>query len=126
MGTSLTSAGIAYPDGSSQTFAPGIKSVQTIFANPYGTLSGGDYSYSVNLSINAVDVTKSFILRPGTMQWDNYYYDSGLGWVYETLVIYVSVKFVNITNNISSTVQLSQTYGYNTGRSFRFQIIEFK
>lgn len=112
MATTATSTGILFPNGTTQTFAPGVKSVQSIFANPYGTVTGGDFTRSVNITIAAVDITKCIIFFPTWLQ----YYDNGY-----TSFAWISVKLLN-----STTVQLSQSFSYNTQRAFRFQIIEFK
>jgi hypothetical protein len=112
MTASLLSNGLQYPDGDIQTTSPGVRSVQNLFVNPYGTVSGGDYgNRTVNITISSVNITKCILFYPGWLQ----YYDNGY-----TSFLFFTAKLTSATN-----LQLSQTYYYNSQRSVRIQIIEF-
>ena len=112
MPTTVRTDGILFSDSTLQTFASGVKSVQSIFAYPKGSLTG-DYgsSRAVNITISSVDVSKSFILYP-----HNTRLNSGSGTVYA-----VTAKFIN-----STTVQLCPLTTDTNITSLRFQVIEFK
>lgn len=109
--TTLLSNGVLFPDNSVQLSACNIKSVQSIFANPKGSVSGGDFPNAVNVSIAAVDPLKSFILYP-----------NGIETTTRNIFRTMTAKFLN-----GSTVQLAcDDTSAVSFYSIRFQVVEFQ
>jgi hypothetical protein len=111
MATTLLSNGLQYPDGTIQYQACKIKSVQNLFVNPKGSVSGGDFAYASNITIAAVNTSKSFILYPNGPETTTTY-------IFRTM----TAKFLN-----STTVQLccdnaASVSFYNV----RIQVVEFQ
>jgi hypothetical protein len=111
MPTTISSSALTFPTGLSQITSPGVKSVQSVFANPYGVVFFGDYPRSVNITISPVEPTKCVILYSTWLQ----FYVNGY-----TAFAMMTAKILN-----STTLQLSQTYTSDTLRSVRIHVIEF-
>lgn len=112
MTTSINEFGINFASGT-QFYPSGVISSQSFYTYISGTLTGGDYAYSTNITISAVDVGSSIILGPNWVQ----YYDP-----------YGNNSFAAITIKLISptTVQISSTARLYTYRAIRFQVIQFQ
>lgn len=111
MATTILSNGVQFPDNSVQLSACSIKSVQTFFVNPKGSVSGGDFPNAVNVGISPVDPLKSFILYPNGIQ-------TTTNLIFRTM----TAKFLD-----SSTVQLAcDDSGSVSFYDIRFQVVEFQ
>jgi hypothetical protein len=107
---SVISTGIQFSDSSVQTTRSGIKSVQSIFAYPKGSLTG-DYgsSRAVNITISSVNTSKSFILLPNSINSQVNY----------SIPRMITAKFID-----STTIQLCVNTSFNVYNA-RIEIIEF-
>lgn len=112
--TALLSTGVQFSNAT-QTSRAGIKSVQTFLVGGESSLSG-DYgaSTAINVTINAVNTSKSFILHGPTVLY--MYYNNGYFYYYQN----VTFKFID-----STTVQLSKTTTYGITYPIRVQVVEF-
>lgn len=108
---SLSSTGVQFSNGL-QTTVAGLKSVQSIFANP-STSIAGDYgnATAVNITIAAVDTSKSFLIYGPVAPVSDFYYS-----YFKSM----TMKFIN-----STTVQISLSTTLEPMYKVRFQVVEF-
>jgi hypothetical protein len=111
MPTTILTNGVQFPDSSVQTVASNIKSVQSIFAYPKGSLTGDYGSTAVNITISSVNTSKAIILYPSAVESSTY-----------SSYRLISAKFIN-----STTVQFCcDNISAQTPPSIRFQVVEFQ
>lgn len=111
MATIALNSGIMFPNGTMQTKTHSIKSVQSVFCYPRGTVVGELGNYAVNIYISPVNTAKSFILYQNvTNNTRDYTYKS------------MTARFLD-----SSTIQLSSDYASaHYPESIRIQVVEFQ
>jgi hypothetical protein len=107
----LATTGLQYSNDL-QTSRAGLKSVQNLFVNPATSITGDFGSgTSVDITIAAVDTSKSFLIYGPVSACSDGYYS-----YFKTMVM----KFTS-----STTVQISTNTTLNPSYSIRFQVVEF-